>query len=78
MKKLVLLLMMGLVLIIGCSKNKEAENENKSETSKEVSAGNEISTYTLTDGDGKTFDRKKVMKWDKNFICSSSRMVSTL
>ena len=54
MKKLVLLLMMGLVLIIGCSKNKEAENENKSETSKEVSAGNEIPAFTLTENGKKT------------------------
>ena len=68
MKKLVLLLMMGLVLIIGCSKNKEAENENKSETSKEVSAGNEIPTFTLTDLDGKTFDSKKLMENGKKTL----------
>lgn len=68
MKKLVLLLMMGLVLIIGCSKNKEAENENKSETSKEVSAGNEIPAFTLTDLDGKTFDSKKLMENGKKTL----------
>lgn len=68
MKKLLLLLMMGLVLIIGCSKNKEAENENKSETSKEVSAGNEIPTFTLTDLDGKTFDSKKLMENGKKTL----------
>ena len=68
MKKLVLLLMMGLVLIIGCSKNKEAENENKSETSKEVSAGSEIPAFTLTDLDGKTFDSKKLMENGKKTL----------
>ena len=68
MKKLVLLLMMGLVLIIGCSKNKEAENENKSETSKEVSAENEIPAFTLTDLDGKTFDSKKLMENGKKTL----------
>ena len=68
MKKLVLLLMMGLVLIIGCSKNKEAENENKSETSKEVSTGNEIPAFTLTDLDGKTFDSKKLMENGKKTL----------
>ena len=68
MKKLVLLLMMGLVLIIGCSKNKEAENENKSETSKEVSTENEIPAFTLTDLDGKTFDSKKLMENGKKTL----------
>lgn len=68
MKKLVLLIMMGLVLIIGCSKNKEAENENKSETSKEVSTGNEIPAFTLTDLDGKTFDSKKLMENGKKTL----------
>ena len=62
MKKLVLLLMMGLVLIIGCSKNKETENGNKSDTSKEISTENEIPAFTLTDLDGKTFDSKKLME----------------
>ena len=68
MKKLVLLIMMGLVLIIGCSKNKEAENENKSETSKEVSTENEIPAFTLTDLDGKTFDSKKLMENGKKTL----------
>ena len=68
MKKLVLLLMMGLVLIIGCSKNKEAENENKSETSKEISTENEIPAFTLTDLDGKTFDSKKLMENGKKTL----------
>ena len=60
--------MMGLVLIIGCSKNKEAENENKSETSKEVSTENEIPAFTLTDLDGKTFDSKKLMENGKKTL----------
>ncbi len=68
MKKLVLLLMMGLVLIIGCSKNKEAENGNKSDTSKEVSTENEIPAFTLTDLDGKTFDSKKLMENGKKTL----------
>ena len=68
MKKLVLLIMMGLVLIIGCSKNKEAENGNKSDTSKEVSAGNEIPAFTLTDLDGKTVDSKKLMENGKKTL----------
>ena len=68
MKKLVLLIMMGLVLIIGCSKNKEAENGNKSDTSKEVSTENEIPAFTLTDLDGKTFDSKKLMENGKKTL----------
>ena len=68
MKKLVLLIMMGLVLIIGCSKNKEAENGNKSDTSKEVSAENESPAFTLTDLDGKTFDSKKLMENGKKTL----------
>ena len=68
MKKLVLLRMMGLVLISGCSKNKEAENGNKSDTSKEVSTENEIPAFTLTDLDGKTFDSKKLMENGKKTL----------
>ena len=68
MKKLVLLLMMGLVLIIGCSKNKETENGNKSDTSKEISTENEIPAFTLTDLDGKTFDSKKLMENGKKTL----------
>ena len=68
MKKLILLIMMGTMFAIGCSKNKEAENENISETSKEVSAENEIPAFTLTDLDGKTFDSKKLMENGKKTL----------
>ena len=60
--------MMGLVLIIGCSKNKETENGNKSDTSKEISTENEIPAFTLTDLDGKTFDSKKLMENGKKTL----------
>ena len=59
MKKLVLLVMMGIIFVIGCSKNTKIEKENNN-TVKEIgfpiktTAGTEIPTFTLTDLDGKT------------------------
>ena len=66
MKKLVLLVMMGIIFVIGCSKNTKIEKENNN-TVKEIgfpittTAGTEITTFTLTDLDGKTYDSKKLM-----------------
>ena len=66
MKKLVLLVMMGIIFVIGCSKNTKIEKENNN-TVKEIgfpiktTAGTEIPTFTLTDLDGKTYDSKKLM-----------------
>ena len=48
------------MFVIGCSKNKdvtETVKENKTETVKEASSGNEMPAFTLTDLEGKTFDR---------------------
>lgn len=66
MKKLVLLVMMGIIFVIGCGKNTKIEKENNN-TVKETgfpiktTAGTEIPTFTLTDLDGKTYDSKKLM-----------------
>ena len=49
---------------IGCSKNKdvaETVKENKTETVKEASSGNEMPALTLTDLEGKTFDSKSLL-----------------
>ena len=64
MKKLILLVMMGTMFVIGCSKNKdvaETVKENKTETVKEASSGNEMPALTLTDLEGKTFDNKSLL-----------------
>ena len=64
MKKLILLIMMGTMFAIGCSKNKdvaETVKENKTETVKEASSGNEMPAFTLTDLEGKTFDSKSLL-----------------
>ena len=64
MKKLILLIMMGTMFVIGCSKNKdvaETVKENKTETVKEASSGNEMPALTLTDLEGKTFDSKSLL-----------------
>ena len=64
MKKLILLIMMGTMFAIGCSKNKdvaETVKENKTETVKEASSGNEMPALTLTDLEGKTFDSKSLL-----------------
>ena len=55
--------MMGIIFVIGCSKNTKIEKENNN-TVKETgfpiktTAGTEIPTFTLTDLDGKTYDSK--------------------
>lgn len=49
---------------IGCSKNKdvaETVKENKTETVKASSSGNEMPALTLTDLEGKTFDSKSLL-----------------
>ena len=64
MKKLILLIMMGTMFAIGCSKNKdvaETVKENKTETVKASSSGNEMPALTLTDLEGKTFDSKSLL-----------------
>ena len=68
MKKLILLIMMGTMFAIGCSKNKdvaETVKENKTETVKEASSGNEMPALTLTDLEGKTLTVKVYWEMEK-------------